>query len=250
MMTTIPFALLLFAAMAGYALNRRAARAIRNDGARLHSISSYHGLFSALMVIVPVLTVILVWLVLQGPIVDWIVMGGLPDGVLGDRDAGATELVLAEIKSVAKGQIFGTPEDWKIAAADRYVTLQTRGDRAMVVVVAALALAIVAYARSRVSVEFRARQGVERIVTGLMVFASTVAIFTTVGIVLSLSLETYRFFQMVPLGDFLFGLNWEPQIPMREDQIAAEGAFGWVPVILGTMVITVVAIGHQSTPLM
>lgn len=37
-------------------------------------------------------------------------------------------------------------------------------------------------------------------------------------------------------------MNWEPQIPLREDQIAAEGAFGWLPVILGTIVITFVAL--------
>ena len=47
---------------------------------------------------------------------------------------------------------------------------------------------------------------------------------------------------MVPLHEFLFGLNWEPQIAIRADQIAAEGAFGWLPVILGTMVISAVAL--------
>ena len=55
-------------------------------------------------------------------------------------------------------------------------------------------------------------------------------------------METANFLRLVPLTDFLFGLNWEPQIPIREDQLAAEGAFGWIPVILGTVVITVVAV--------
>ncbi len=57
-----------------------------------------------------------------------------------------------------------------------------------------------------------------------MIFCSTVAIFTTIGIIVSLSYETWRFFDRVPVLEFLFGLNWEPQIPLREDQIAAEGA--------------------------
>jgi phosphate transport system permease protein len=73
-----------------------------------------------------------------------------------------------------------------------------------------------------------------------MIFCSTVAIFTTIGIIFALVFET-AFFQMVPITEFLFGTNWEPQIPIREDQIAAEGAFGWLPVFLGTIVITVVA---------
>ena len=55
-------------------------------------------------------------------------------------------------------------------------------------------------------------------------------------------LETARFLSFVPITEFLFGLNWEPQIPMREDQVAAEGAFGLVPVLLGTLTITVVAL--------
>lgn len=241
-MTALPFLLLILATLAGYVLNRMAARTIRDKGARLHSMTSYHGMFSALMVLVPVLTVILFWLVLEGPVVDRMVMSGLPDGATEGQGAGAVQLVLAEIKSISRGQIFGTPEDWKMAAAERYSALRARADWWMVAVVSGLALAILAFARSRVSAEFRARQGVERIVSGLMIFCSLVAIFTTIGIIVSLSYETIRFLDRVPLTEFLFGLNWEPQIPLREDQVAAEGAFGWIPVILGTIVITVVAL--------
>ena len=241
-MTTFAFLLLLMAAIAGYILNRHAAQTIHQNGVRMHSMTSYHGLFSSLLVLVPVLTIILLWLVLEGPIIDSIVMGGLPDGALDALDKGGIQLILAEIKSISRGQIFGTPEDWKLAAADRLTALHQRSDWLLVVIVAALGLAIIIFARSRVSAQFRARQGVEHIVSGLMIFCSTVAIFTTVGIILSLSYETFRFFERVPVSEFLFGLNWEPQIPLREDQIAAEGAFGWLPVILGTIVITVVAL--------
>lgn len=240
-MTLLPFLLLALAVLAGYFLNRIAAANIRSHGERLHSLTSYHGLFSALLILVPVLTVILVWLVLEGPVIDALTLRGLPQGTQDGLDKGAVQLVLAEIKSLARGQVFGTPEDWKLAAADRYVALNQASGRLMAGVVAVLSLAILIFARSRVAAEFRARQGVETIISGLMIFCSVVAIFTTIGIILSLSLETVRFLRMVPLSDFLFGLNWEPQIPLREDQIAAEGAFGWVPVILGTLVITVVA---------
>ena len=46
----------------------------------------------------------------------------------------------------------------------------------------------------------------------------------------------------MPITEFLFGLNWEPQIPIRADQVAGAGAFGWLPVLLGTLVITVIAL--------
>ncbi len=241
-MTTLAFLLLIVATIFGYFLNRIAARSIWNRGERLHSLTSYHGLFSALMVLVPVLTIMLFWLALEGRILDSLTMSGLPDGVLDGQGTGGLQLILAEIKSVSRGQIFGTPEDWKIAAADRYIALTRTSNMLMLIVVAVLSVAIIAFARSRVRVDFRARQGVERIVSGLMIFCSVVAIFTTLGIIFSLTFETYRFFEKVPVWDFLFGVNWEPQIPIRADQIAAEGAFGWLPVILGTIVITVVAL--------
>ncbi|WP_424988188.1 phosphate ABC transporter permease subunit PstC [Microbulbifer sp. S227A] len=241
-MTALPFILLIVAVIAGYLVNRIASRAIRDGGDRLHSLTNYHGLFSALLILVPVLTFILLWLVLQGPVIDGMVMRGLPGGSLDGLDSGGTQLVLAEIKSIANGQVFGTPADWKIAAAERYGQLQSNAGWVLVIAVALLSLALLGFARSRVAADFRARQGVEKIVSGLMIFCSTVAIFTTIGIIVSLTYETIRFLDAVPLTDFLFGTNWEPQIPLREDQIAADGAFGWLPVFVGTIVITVVAL--------
>ena len=241
-MTSLAFLILLVAAISGYLVNRQGARAIRAQGAPLHSLALYHGLFSTLMVLVPVLTLILVWLALQGPVIDRLTMAALPTGMTEGLDKGAAQLVLAEIKSIAGGRVFGTPEDCKLAAAEEYAARGRTSGLLLVTVVLALALGIVAFARSRVGAGFRARQGVERIVTGLMVFCALVAILTTAGIVASLVFETAKFLSMVPLTEFLFGLNWEPQIPIRADQIAAAGAFGWVPVILGTMVITVVAL--------
>ncbi|KUJ80667.1 phosphate ABC transporter permease [Ruegeria marisrubri] len=241
-MTALPFVLLAVAVIAGYTINRMAAKSIRDGGSRLHSMASYHGMFSALVILVPVLTFILLWLLLQGTVIDRLVMGALPDGALEGLDSGGVQLVLSEIKSISRGQVFGTPESWKLEAAEHHAALQTKAGWLLVASVAVISLLLLGFARSRVAAEFRARQGVEGIVSGLMIFCSTVAIFTTIGIIVSLSYETLRFLDRVPLYEFLFGLNWEPQIPLREDQVAAEGAFGWIPVILGTIVITVIAL--------
>jgi len=111
-----------------------------------------------------------------------------------------------------------------------------------VITVLVLSAVLILFSRRTVAAGFRARHGVERIVSGLMIFCSLVAIFTTVGIIAALVFETAKFFSMVSISEFLFGLNWEPQIPIREDQIAAEGAFGAVPVFLGTIVIASVAL--------
>lgn len=240
-MTGIAFSLLFLASVLGYLLNRRAAAAIRADGATLHSLSGYHGGYAALLVLLPGFVFLLLWMLFQGPAIDHLVMAGLPADQVAGLDAGQRDLVLAEITSLSKGQVFGTPEPWKESAADRMVALHNTAGWAMLALLAAIVALALWRARSSVSASFRARQGVERIVLGLMIFCSSVAILTTVGIIASLVFESLRFFSMVPVTEFLFGLNWEPQIPLRADQVAGAGAFGWVPVILGTFVITVIA---------
>ena len=88
----------------------------------------------------------------------------------------------------------------------------------------------------------RARQVLgERVLLGLLAASSLVAILTTVGIALSLLFETLRFLDAVPLFDFLFGLNWSPQIAIREDQVGSSGAFGVIPLLVGTGLIATVA---------
>jgi phosphate transport system permease protein len=74
-----------------------------------------------------------------------------------------------------------------------------------------------------------------------LIGCATVAIFTTLGILLTVTLESFRFFQKVPITDFLFGLKWSPQIAMRADQAGSSGAFGAVPLIAGTILISSVA---------
>jgi phosphate transport system permease protein len=241
-MTAIAFLILFVAVVLAYMLNRAAAASLRDKGAALHSLINFHGLYAALLVGLPGMALLLVWLVAQGPVIDRAVMAGLPAGSLAGLDAGETALVLAEIKSIARGQVFGTPEPWKLEAAQAMVAKSSAAAWAMVASAGLLSLALVAFARSRVSAAFRARHGVERMVLGLMIACSTIAVFTTIGIVLSLVFESIKFFRMVPLHEFLFGLRWEPQIAIRADQVAGQGAFGVVPVLLGSVVIMLIAL--------
>lgn len=51
---------------------------------------------------------------------------------------------------------------------------------------------------------------VEQVVKIVLIVCSTIAIFTTIGIVLSVLYEAILFFRAVPVTDFLFGLEWSP----------------------------------------
>jgi phosphate transport system permease protein len=98
-----------------------------------------------------------------------------------------------------------------------------------------------ALAWSRLTPTLRARPLVEAVVRAIFAACSLIAIVATIGIVLSLVFEAGRFFERVPIFDFLFGLQWSPQTAIRADQVGSSGAFGAVPVFAGTLLITAIA---------
>ncbi|MEH6524499.1 MAG: phosphate ABC transporter permease subunit PstC [Sneathiella sp.] len=91
-----------------------------------------------------------------------------------------------------------------------------------------------------------ARIHTDRLIVAALFVGSLVAVLTTVGITLSLVFESFRFFQMVPISEFLFGLHWSPQTATRVDQIGASGEFGAVPLIAGTLLISVLALSISA----
>ena len=88
----------------------------------------------------------------------------------------------------------------------------------------------------------------ELVVHTLLVSSSLVAVGVTVGIVFSLAFEAFQFFKLVPWQDFLFGTEWSPQTAIREDQVGAEGSFGVLPLVVGTLLISAIAMAI-ATPL-
>ena len=82
----------------------------------------------------------------------------------------------------------------------------------------------------------------ERAIMLTLLGASSVAVLTTVGIVASLIFESIQFFRIVPFTDFVFGLHWSPQMAIREDQVGSSGAFGAIPLLVGTLLISAVAL--------
>ena len=94
-------------------------------------------------------------------------------------------------------------------------------------------VAAAVYGYSRITQEFRARTMFETIVDAVLIACSGVAILATIGIVFSVLFESIRFFAEVPVLEFLFGLHWAPT--------STPASFGFVPLILGTLLITTIA---------
>ncbi|MGF1659541.1 MAG: phosphate ABC transporter permease subunit PstC [Rubrimonas sp.] len=236
------FLLIAVASVAGFYWNRAAAKALRADGQRLHSLPVFHGGFALALGFLPAFVFLLLWVMFQNSAIDALVWAGLPDEVTEGASVGQQSLIMSEIRQTSTGRIFGSPADYVLAAADRINTLRGVANWALAALIVGIVAAGLWIARKSIAAQFRARQAVERVLSGLMIFASIVAIFTTLGIVFALVFEAYRFFQAVPITEFLFGTRWEPQIAMRADQVAGAGAFGILPVMLGTLVITAVAL--------
>ena len=85
------------------------------------------------------------------------------------------------------------------------------------------------------------RKIVEGVVLWILILSSTIAVLTTIGIVASLLFESIRFFEAVPISDFLFGLQWSPQTAIRTNQVGASGSFGAIPLLAGTALISAIA---------
>jgi len=241
MFETVLLVILLLGAF-GYITARGRVVALASEaGVRSHSLPAYHGTFVALWIGLPAFFLALVWLLLQDSVIDRLILASLPEQMTEGVNAARQSLLISEIRSIAGGQVFGDPDPALVDAADRLNAWSGLAGWAMLVVCACLALLCLVIARGKINPDFRARHGVERIMDGLMIACAGMAIVTTLGIVASLLFEAFRFFERVPLTEFLFGLNWEPQIAIRADQVAGAGAFGAIPVFLGTLVIAFLA---------
>lgn len=207
----------------------------------LNSLPSYYGFYTALWCGLPALFVLGGWMALQSSVIVDIVVSDLPAEIraLPKSELG---LVVNDIRNLASGNIVSGEINQNMqSAADHYQSLQRTGYAALFVVVSALALVGVAVAWKLLTPDFRARNKVENVAKWVLIGSSTIAIFTTIGIVLSVLFEAIRFFGIISVTDFVFGLEWSPQMAIREDQVGSSGAFGAIPLFVGTLLIAFIA---------
>ncbi len=236
--------ILLLLTAGGYWMGRRRAFAVSSTvgGAKgLHSRPTYYGALAALWCAIPALIVFSFWLAFESSVITDLMIAGLPDEIRilpPDR----LNLIVNDIRNLVNGNIVGGEISPAIqVAADHYQSLRLTSHAALSVLVTALAVGAILWIRSMISPELRARNHVETVIKIILIACSTLAIFTTVGIVLSVLYEAIRFFQVIPLSEFLLGLEWSPQMAIRSDQVGSSGAFGAIPVFMGTMLISAIA---------
>ncbi|MBL3568433.1 phosphate ABC transporter permease subunit PstC [Rhodovulum sulfidophilum] len=252
----------------GFVLGRRRALGGAGGDIRLlHSLPSYYGTNVALLTVVPALFLLGIWLLVQPIVVDAKVSALLPDSAISE---GTTrDLVMSDVRRIAEGldkavaegamthaqardiraeftdvrnrlgavgvalgSRVGAPE---LFAAQRYRRIAGEGSLAMTGAVLALALGGFALSLIRTTPSFRARNSVETGIRYVLIFAATIAVLTTVGIVLSLVFNTIDFFRLYPAWDFFFGTTWSPSFGGGSD-------LGILPLLWGTFYISIIAL--------
>jgi phosphate transport system permease protein len=238
---TLAIVLLVLSSVAYYLGRRRAFAVAQGQIRKLHSLPIYYGLYTAIWAGVPALLLLAFWLMFEDNIITNLVVSGLPEEIR-SLSVDRLNLVINDIKNMVSGNIVSSEISPAMqAAADHYKQLQSTSHVLLAIVALCLAVGGGSLMLTRIKAKQRARNAVESFLSVLLIFCSSIAILTTIGIVLSVLFESIRFFHAVPISDFIFGLEWSPQMAIRADQVGSSGAFGAVPLFAGTMLISFIA---------
>ncbi|WP_170606961.1 phosphate ABC transporter permease subunit PstC [Ruegeria arenilitoris] len=264
--------LIVFAiAAVGFFLGRsRALHSSGGDSRGLHSLPFYYGANVALKTAVPAFGLMIIWLLVQPLYVNSQVSEMIPDSAV--KEGSSRSLVMAEVRRTASGlnnaiaqghltedmvnnaraDITDMTQRLKDAgqvvtaeitqpvlrAAQSYRTLTSTGYSIMTVGVILVALLGAGAGWLQTSSEYRARNVVEQGVSVLLFGAASIAILTTIGIVLSLVFNTWEFFKLYPATEFFFGTTWAPSFSGR----GGSSSLGIIPLLWGTFYISLVAL--------
>ncbi|MCH2248620.1 MAG: phosphate ABC transporter permease subunit PstC [Cognatishimia sp.] len=260
--------IVLALATVGFFVGRmRALQSAGGDSRNLHSLPYYYGANVALMVMVPALLVLCVWTLLQPVIIDSSISSTLPASAI--PEGSTIGLVMSEVRRVSEGLdllvsqgvmseaqsqnlrteftdirarlaevgvALGTDvQSSVLKAAQAHRSMSATGSMIVTVLVLALAIAGAGYSIAQTDKNFRARNTVERGILVLLIAAASLAILTTVGIVLSMVFETRNFFGLHSWTDFFFGSTWAPNF-------RGDSELSILPLLWGTLYISFVAL--------
>ena len=242
--TTLLLIVLLGTAAAYFLGDTRSRQVARPVGGvrNLSALPSYYASMVSLWAIIPALAIAILWTLFDGPIIESMVRGVLPVETknLPSEEFG---LVMSQVHNVANG--VGTVESIGMEyapAVNRLAGLGAISTQWMPILTIVVMVLGSLMGLAAVKPQRNARYSVERIFNISLIVCSSIAIFTTAGIIFSVLFESLRFFDKVPFFDFIFGTHWSPQIALRADQTGASGSFGVIPLIAGTLLISLIAL--------
>ena len=211
--------------LAFYFIAKRTVLIARSNGQVFHSLPNYYGLWAGSLAFFPAVVVLILWSIIDIQLFQSWVRDFYPPEILA---AGGSQAIvaLAKVENIVAGIRFGEPEAWVLQAGEAWIGWAATSTMLKSAVVLGLAMVCGLIAYRQIDSDFRARNGVEKLISYGLIAASTIAILTTIGIVLSVLFETIRFFQLVPPTDFIFGTEWNPQFEGAERAGSGGGECG------------------------
>ena len=254
--------------IAAFFMARFRARASAGGDIRLlHSLPNYYGYNAAMFTAVPALGVLMIWLLAQPMVIENTVIKLIPPSAV--SDGSSRGLVMSDVRRIADGLDVAVSQgvlsdteatDLKagetnirellagigvalgsdvqpevLAAAQTYRSMSSTGSLWMTLVVIGLAVIGACAAIFVTRADFRARNTVERGALALLILAASLAILTTLGIILSMLFESINFFRLHPWTDFFFGTEWAPNF-------RGNSSLSILPLLWGTLYISLIAL--------
>ncbi|MAL97445.1 phosphate ABC transporter permease subunit PstC [Hydrocarboniclastica marina] len=245
MQTSYLLLLLMTLVLGAYVLGYWRSKALSQPlgGIRhLKSLPSYYAAKAALWSGIPAFIMLGLWASFETEIIQGIVIASLPQELQPDNLSRAS-LTLSQIRNVATGAF--SPDQVPPAIADAaklLLTLNNQSQQLMSGLVVAVAVLGGFLAWTRISPRLNARVQVENTLRRIFFICAGIAVLTTVGIIFSVLFETIRFFGKVSIVEFIAGTKWSPQTALRVEQIGSSGAFGVIPLFVGTLLISAIAL--------
>lgn len=87
---------------------------------------------------------------------------------------------------------------------------------------------------------FNSKKHIEKAGSLTLSITAGIGILITIIITASILFEALRFFKIISIGDFIFGINWNPQNAGSDGSNIGD-SFGVIPVFLGTFLVTTIA---------
>jgi len=234
------FLVVFLIALVAYTLSRRRAVALAGE-TRLHSRPTFHGLYSLLWVLIVGWGGIVIVNAVGEALVTRILLGRISDAMPDGRPID-WQLVLSDARAIAQGRVTSASGALReeIAATFSWMNATRVGLVLAVGLGGSVAAGYLTY--MRVAPEWRARNRSEGLIRGILAVMATIAVLTTIGIVLSLIFETITFFNAIEwrIDKFLFGTTWSPLSGVFEGNLDQDRV-GAVPLFAGTLMITVIA---------
>ncbi len=206
----------------------------------LIALPKHYGYMTAIWSGLPALLLIILWAMFKPAYLHEQIIQSLPASVILQAQDQLDLYVNSINLAIENGEPVEDPIMQK--AMESYQVADSNSKWILTTLVFVIGLSGIIFSLTGALTKVQARVKVEKVIRIFLMLCSAVAIVTTIGIVLSVLFEALRFFEAVSFFDFVFGTTWSPQTAIRVDQVGSSGSFGAIPLFVGTILISLIAL--------